>query len=71
MTTHVAIVYHSGYGHTAAVAEHVAKGAGEVPGVEASLFKAENLADSGTGPARRRPAWHGTEPTSSECRSVP
>ncbi len=50
MTTHVAIVYHSGYGHTAAVAEHVAKGAGEVPGVEASLFKAENLADPGKGP---------------------
>ena len=50
MTTNVAIVYHSGYGHTAAVAEHVAKGAGEVPGVEASLYKAEDLASPDKGP---------------------
>ena len=37
MSIKVAIVYHSGYGHTAVVAGHVAKGAGEVPGVEATL----------------------------------
>ena len=33
----VAIVYHSGYGHTQALAEAVAKGAQAVPGVKASL----------------------------------
>lgn len=36
MTT-VAIVYHSGYGHTRAIAEAVAAGAQEVPGVKATL----------------------------------
>ncbi len=50
MSTNVAIVYHSGYGHTAVVAEHVAKGAREVPGVEASLYKAEELASPDKGP---------------------
>ena len=50
MSIKVAIVYHSGYGHTAAVAQHVAKGAGEVPGVEAALYKAEDLASPDTGP---------------------
>ena len=39
----VAIVYHSGYGHTAVVAEHVAKGAGSVAGTTAKLFKADEL----------------------------
>ena len=34
----VAIVYHSGYGHTGALAEAVAKGAESVPGVKASLI---------------------------------
>jgi NAD(P)H dehydrogenase (quinone) len=33
----VAIVYHSGYGHTQALAEAVAAGAESVPGVKASL----------------------------------
>lgn len=48
MSIKVAIVYHSGYGHTAVVAQHVAKGAGEVPGVEATLYKAEDFgADKG------------------------
>ena len=50
MSTNVAIVYHSGYGHTAVVAEHVAKGAREVPGVEASLYKAEDLSNPDKGP---------------------
>ncbi len=50
MSMNVAIVYHSGYGHTAAVAEHVAKGASAVPGVEAALYKAEDLASPDKGP---------------------
>lgn len=48
MTT-VAIVYHSGYGHTAAVADHVAKGVASVPGVTARLYKAEDLASPEAG----------------------
>ncbi|MBL0899288.1 MAG: NAD(P)H-dependent oxidoreductase, partial [Reyranella sp.] len=35
--TRVAIVYHSGFGHTQALAEAVAAGARAVPGTEASL----------------------------------
>ena len=50
MSTKVAIVYHSGYGHTAVVAEHVAKGANAVPGVEAKLFKADELMSPEQGP---------------------
>src|ERR1041385_3592760 len=34
----VAIVYHSGFGHTGALAEAVAQGAESVPGVKASLI---------------------------------
>lgn len=34
----VVIAYHSGFGHTKKVAEHVAKGAGEVEGVKALLI---------------------------------
>src|ERR1700751_2574721 len=34
----VAIVYHSGYGHTQAIAESVAKGAEGVPNVKVSLI---------------------------------
>jgi NAD(P)H dehydrogenase (quinone) len=49
MTT-VAIVYHSGSGHTAVVAEHVAKGAGSLPGVTAKLYKADELASADAGP---------------------
>jgi NAD(P)H dehydrogenase (quinone) len=48
--TKVAIVYHSGYGHTAVVAEHVAKGAASVPGVAAHLYKADELSSPDTGP---------------------
>jgi multimeric flavodoxin WrbA len=35
--TRIAIVYHSGYGHTARLAEHVRAGAAEVPGATAQL----------------------------------
>jgi len=48
--TNVAIVYHSGFGHTAAVAEHVAKGVSSVPGVGARLYKADELSSPDAGP---------------------
>ena len=48
--TNVAIVYHSGYGHTAAVAEHVAKGVAGVPGVAVQLYTADDLASPDAGP---------------------
>lgn len=37
----IAIVYHSGYGHTGALAQAVAAGAGAVPGAEAHLIPVE------------------------------
>lgn len=46
----IAIVYHSGYGHTAKVAEHVRKGAAAVPGADVTLYKAEDLAAPDKGP---------------------
>jgi NAD(P)H dehydrogenase (quinone) len=49
MTT-IAIVYHSGYGHTEVVANHVAKGAASVPGVTVKIFKAADLASPDSGP---------------------
>lgn len=49
MTT-VAIVYHSGYGHTEVVATHVVKGAASVPGVTVKLYKAADLASPDSGP---------------------
>jgi NAD(P)H dehydrogenase (quinone) len=48
--TNVAVVYHSGYGHTAVVAEHVAKGAAAVPGTTAKVFKADDLTSPDSGP---------------------
>ncbi len=48
--TKIAIVYHSGYGHTAVVAQHVLKGARSVDGVSAELFKADDLANPDAGP---------------------
>jgi len=45
----IAIVYHSGYGHTARVAEHVRKGAA-IPGADVTLYKAEDLASPESGP---------------------
>ncbi len=47
--TKIAIVYHSGYGHTARVAEHVRKGAADT-GADVTLHKAEDLASPDTGP---------------------
>jgi NAD(P)H dehydrogenase (quinone) len=38
-TSIVAIVYHSGFGHTKALAEAVAKGAGGVPGTQVDLIE--------------------------------
>jgi multimeric flavodoxin WrbA len=40
---HVAVAYHSGYGHTARQAAAVAHGAGEVPGVAAALHDISDL----------------------------
>lgn len=48
--TNIAVVYHSGYGHTAVVAEHVAKGAGGVVGAAARLYNAGDLATPDAGP---------------------
>lgn len=41
--TRVAIVYHSGYGHTAEVARAVARGAAGVNGIEAKLIRVEDV----------------------------
>lgn len=46
---HVAVVYHSGFGHTKVVAEHVHKGAASVEGVTALLISADELPDPGAG----------------------
>jgi len=43
MTTRVAIVYHSGYGHTAAQAEAVRQGVESVAGAEALMVKVEEV----------------------------
>jgi multimeric flavodoxin WrbA len=42
---HVAIVYHSGFGHTARQAEAVGRGAASVPGTDVSLHNVEELSD--------------------------
>lgn len=39
----VAVVYHSGYGHTEVQAKHVLAGAKQVQGVSATLFKVEDV----------------------------
>lgn len=44
-TVRVAVVYHSGYGHTAKQAEAVAQGAGSVPGVAVDLRPVDDLTD--------------------------
>jgi NAD(P)H dehydrogenase (quinone) len=49
MAAKIAVVYHSGYGHTAVVAEHVAKGANDA-GAEATLYKVEEFPNPETGP---------------------
>jgi len=43
MSIKLAVVYHSGYGHTDVVAEKVAEGAGSVEGVEVSIVKAADI----------------------------
>lgn len=48
--TKVAIVYHSGYGHTAVVADHVAKGVAAVPGVTVGLYRADDFPSPDAGP---------------------
>ena len=48
--TKLALVYHSGYGHTTKVADHVAKGARSVEGVEVEVLKADDLAEAEKGP---------------------
>ena len=42
----IAIVYHSGYGHTARQAEAVLAGAQAVEGVHAKLYSVETLDDA-------------------------
>ena len=42
VATNVAIVFHSGFGHTKAVAEAVAKGAAQVAGVKANLISVDD-----------------------------
>jgi NAD(P)H dehydrogenase (quinone) len=44
----IAIVYHTGYGHTKAVAEHVQKGAASVAGVTVAIISSQELPDPGT-----------------------
>ncbi|MFA5899550.1 MAG: flavodoxin family protein [Hyphomicrobium sp.] len=46
----IAVVYHSGYGHTGVVAEHVAKGAAAAPGIVVQVFKADELTSPDAGP---------------------
>jgi len=41
----IAVVYHSGYGHTEAQAKHVHKGAGSVDGVESVLYKVQDVTE--------------------------
>jgi len=41
--TKLAIIYHSGHGHTEHIARHVLEGARHVEGVEAHLIKAEDM----------------------------
>jgi len=41
----VAVVYHSGYGHTEMQAKHVHKGADSVDGVQATIFKVEDVTE--------------------------
>lgn len=42
--TKLAIIYHSGHGHTEHIARHVLEGARQVDAVEAHLIKAEDMA---------------------------
>ena len=42
MNAHVVVLYHTGYGHTAALAECVRQGAASISGVHAQLIRAED-----------------------------
>jgi NAD(P)H dehydrogenase (quinone) len=42
----LAVIYHSGHGHTEHIAEHVASGARSVSGIDVSVLKADQLATS-------------------------
>ncbi len=42
----IAVVYHSGYGHTEVQAKHILKGTEGVDGIEAKLFKAEDVTET-------------------------
>ncbi len=46
----IAIVYHSGFGHTGKVAEHVRIGARDLPGADVTLYKADDLTSPDAGP---------------------
>ena len=48
--TTIAIVVHSGYGHTAVVADHVAAGARTIGGITVEVFKADDLISADSGP---------------------
>lgn len=48
--SHIAVVYHSGFGHTEVLANHVAKGADSVPGTHVKLVNAVDLATPDAGP---------------------
>ena len=39
----IAVVYHSGFGHTAAVAKAVARGAASVDGIQAQLISVTDI----------------------------
>jgi multimeric flavodoxin WrbA len=45
MSVKIAVVYHSGYGHTDVVAEKVAEGARSVDGVDVTVIKAADITD--------------------------
>ena len=45
----IAIIYHTGFGHTKIVAEHVHRGAGSVDGVDAALIPVAVLPPAGEG----------------------
>ncbi len=46
MTIAIAIVYHSGYGHTARVADYVAEGAKSVAGTQVAVINVDEMSDA-------------------------
>ena len=60
--TKVAIVYHSGFGHIKAIAEHVHTGCGSVAGVESAVIAVDELpAITEDGPAGRWAEVHAAD----------